>query len=186
MPKTSINNPNPLTLEDVALLADGADGLPAATKRRLRELVMTDPRFQSQLEHLEALAQESGLGEEQGRFGSALLVRDHYLQLEQAEGWEHPAEVLDPEGFIGLLYQELLHLAVVRARDTEDSSPAWQIARKLEAAWAEEQARRAFADRMAKQLLDFDPEEAESLLLRVGHDIRWRYRQLRQAGEEVS
>ncbi len=171
-----------LTLEDVALLADGADSLPTSTKQRLRQLVLQDPRFSLHLEQLEGLAQEAGLGESQDRLGAALLVHGHYQQLEKAEGWEHPAEVLDPDGTIGVLHRELLHIARVRARGEKTGRSA-DILRKLDAAWAEEQRRDEFATGFVTRLLDFDPAEAELLLRRVGQELRWSLRQ-RQRAEE--
>ncbi len=184
MNERSPSNLDLLTLEDVALLADDSDSLPTETKQRLRNLVIKDPRFRGHLDHLEALAQEAGLGECHDRLGTALLAHNHYTQLELAEDWEHPAEVLDPEGFIGILYQELIHIGRARAQRADNPERDSKILQQLLAAWADEQARHVFADRVAKHLLEFEPAEAELLLQRVGQEVRWRYKQLRRAAEE--
>ncbi len=185
MTVSSTSNSELLTLEDVALLADDSDSLPTDTKQRLRNLVLQDTRFRGHLDHLESLAREAGVGDCHDRFGTALLAHNHYVQLELADNWEHPAEVLDPEGFIGILYQELIHIARARVQSGDATDRAGKILLQLEGAWAEEQARHAFADRVATHLLTFESAEAEVLLQRVGQRVRWRYKQLRQAAAEA-
>ncbi|MEM7587631.1 MAG: hypothetical protein AAF560_29865 [Acidobacteriota bacterium] len=180
MQETATRKPIILTLEDVALLADGAEGLPNATKQRLRAMVLADPRFQGHLDQLEDMAEEAGITEGHDRYGAALMIHDQYQQLELNRGWLHPAEVLDPEGYLGLHYEELIHLARERAEDAGGNGRADLILRQLEAAWVDEQARREFADRVATRLLEFEPDEAALLLRRVSHEVRWRYKQLRR------
>ncbi len=172
---------DPLTLEDVALLADGADSLPHSTKQRLRRLVLNDRRFRRHLKRLEALAQEAGINDSQDRLGAALLVHSHYRQLAQAKGWQHPAEVLDPDGTVGIHYVELLHIARARAETANGAGRPQEILRQIETAWAAEKRRSDFASGVAEQLADFDPSEAEQLLRRIGHELRWKLKQQHRA-----
>ncbi len=169
-----------LTLEDVALLIDRTDQFPLDTLQRLRNLVTRDTRFSGHVERLEAMAREAELGESRDRMNAALLIHRHYRQLEQAEDWwHHPAEVLDPDGTIGVYYKELL--AIARARANAGSPP--DFLGKLEAAWVDEQAKNDLAEDFATRLLTFDPSETDQLLFRVAQEVRWLLRQRRRAAE---
>ncbi len=105
---------------------------------------------------------------------------------DQTEGWQHPAEVLDPDGTLGIAYRELVRLAEARvagaraaeeqATGTPESARLPEVQEKLERAWAEEKAWEAPIRRIASHLEDHDPEAAELLLTQVLAQYRFRRR----------
>ncbi len=112
-----------LTLEEVALLVDGADQVPRETARHLGPVIRTDPRFTRHVETVEALAQDAAIkpGSE-NRLADGVAANAELDRLLEAAGWTDPAEVLDPSGERGIRYAPLVHIA--RARAARDNGPS--------------------------------------------------------------
>ena len=158
-----------LTLEDIAALADG-QGISRQTVRRLREWVRTDQQFAEPVRHLKTLAGDAGVD----LLGDAELLDRDFDRLLATEGWEHPAELLDPEGEIGVPYAELLAIAEARTRAGrgEDAAPIEAVRRKLERAAAP----RASVESLVDQVLERQPRDAERLLEQALAEVRVRRR----------
>ncbi len=165
-----------LTLEDVALVLSASREVPAGTAGRLAGVVRTDPRFEPHVERLEALAEEAGLPEAQDRPLSALHCQRSFERLAAAKDWRHPAEVLDPDGELGIAYRELVHLARARARRQGAPRSYGEALVKLEAAWAQEKERAALVERFVEGLIGYEPEAAERLLRLASAEYRLRAR----------
>ncbi len=150
---------DPLTLEDIAVLADETD-LPVDAVRRMGEFARTHPLFAERIARLRALAEEAGVE----RLWDALLLSREFESLLQAETWEHPAEVLDPDGNLGIPYRELLHIAEARAARAEDSSVFTVIRQKLSKARDAQRSAAAPVQNIVAQLLKHEPGKAEKLL----------------------
>ncbi len=160
-----------LTLEDIAALADGQD-ISDDTVRRLSEWVHTDRQFAEPVRHLKALAGDAGV---ELLSDGELLDRD-FDRLLATEGWEHPAELLDPEGEVGVPYPELLAIAEARAEARagrgEDAAPIETVRRKLEHA-----ARpHASVESLVDQVLERQPGDPERLLEQALAEVRVRRR----------
>ncbi len=169
-----------LTLQDVALLLAGKpDQIPRDTARRLPEVIRTDPRFAGLVEELRALAREAGFEPVRDEdLETALDCRRDLERLLAAEGWEHPAEVLDPEGDVGISYRELSCLAAARAERERGRGRPRAVQEKLERAWASQRERDAPVVNFVTRLLEHDEETAEALLQQAAIEHR---RQRRQA-----
>ncbi len=170
-----------LTLEDAALLDDPDGQLPADTRERVRRLVRSDPRASPHYTYLETLADEAEMPESGDRLYVGLRYLEEIERLEQAEGWQHPGEVLDPTGEAGISYPELIKLAGLWARQGAQPDRYRAIERKLEHAWTKEKARNQPAEDFAARLCEVEPAEAERLLRQAA----WRYqaRQRQAAGD---
>jgi hypothetical protein len=108
-----------LTLEDIAAIYEGSD-LPTETVEHLKQWVRTDPQFQSQIEVLVILADAAGLPvDDPNRLQDATVLQKQLNALIDAgQSWKHPAEILDPEGEVGLDCGALLKLAeAVQGKD---------------------------------------------------------------------
>lgn len=167
-----------LTLEDAALLADPNGQLTQGTVSRLRRLARTDPRVISLFEYLEALADEADLPDTSDRLDVGLKCLADVERLLQADGWQHPAEILDPSGEIGVNYSGLVKLAQAWARQAGESGRHRAVGRKLERAWCEEKARNQPVEDFVARLCQVEPEEAERLLRQAGLRYRARRRQV--------
>jgi len=166
---------DPLTLEDIAVLADETD-LPVDAVRRVGEFARTHPLFTERIASLRALAEEAGVE----RLWDALLLSKEFESLLQAETWEHPAEILDPDGNLGIPYRELVHIAKARAARAEDPSVFTVIRQKLEKAREAQRAAAAPVHSIVAQLLNHEPGKAEKLL----HQAILEYQRQRQEPEE--
>lgn len=126
-----------LTLEELAEVADG-DALHTQERRdRLAHVICTDPRFAEQLERLEQLARDAGLGPEWGSYrGVALEENEDFDRLLATDTWRDPAEVLDPDGDRGFSYDCLISIAKARAARAEDPAVLEAVQERLEQAWA--------------------------------------------------
>lgn len=125
-----------LTLEDVARLAAAGDQLPRALVPKLRAVVRSDPRFAPHFEQLEALAREAGLdpASETG-IEDGFAAHQDLERLLAAEGWAHPAEVLDPAGEVGVACGAVLRIARARLEQAgEEPGPLREVVAKLERA----------------------------------------------------
>ncbi len=166
-----------LTLEDAALLADPHGQLPKDTLDRVRRLVRTDPRATPHYTYLEALADEADMPETGDRLHVGFRCLEELDRLEEAEDWQHPAEVLDPTGDAGISYPELIQLAGVLAGEETEPGRYRDIKRKLEGAWSQEKVGDALAERFAARLCDYQPAEAERLLCQAARQYQARRRQ---------
>ncbi len=155
-----------LTLQDVALLLAGKpDQISHDTARRLAQFIRTDPAFAGRVEELRALAREAGFEPVRDEdLETALDGRRDLERLLAAEGWEHPSEVLDPRGEIGISYRELACLAAARADREEGRGRARAVQEMIERAWARQRERDAPVVGFVARLLEHDEETAEQLL----------------------
>ena len=176
---------HPLTLEDVAQLADKSDQLSCATMDHLRLFVRSDELFAPQLTVLESMARDAGLGESNDRLYAGLQCNEELDDLLESRDWQHPAEVLDPEGTLGISYRELIRIAEARARRAEESAALDEVRDKLELALAAEKAKTYCVDAFVAALLAMDSKEAERLLRRATRAYRSHQRR-RQPGEAVT
>ena len=176
------------TLEELAEVADHSDQFTRATMDKLRQLVRSLEMFAPQLAYLEALAQDAGLDETRNdRLHAGLQCSRELDRLHEAEDWQHPAEVLDPQGGIGIDCAELAHIAEARARRVDEPITLLAIREKLENARAAEQARQDCVDAFVASLVAADPEDAEILLRRAERAYRFHRRQQeREACGEVA
>ncbi len=176
------------TLEELAQVADRSDQFTRATMDKLRQLVRSLETFAPQLAYLDALAEDAGLdATRDDRLHAGLQCNQELDRLHQAEDWQHPAEVLDPEGVIGIDYQELVPIAEARARRVDEPVSLLAIRDQLENARAAEQAGQDCVDAFVAALLAGAPQVAEILLRRAARAYRFHRRhQEREACGEVA
>ncbi len=175
-----------LTLEDVALLEDEAGQVPPDTLSRVRAVIRSTEELAPHYRYLGALAEAAGMPETSDRLYVGLRCLEELERLAQAEGWRHPAEVLDPEGESGIQYAELVNLARTRARQAEEPGRYRQLERRLERAWAVEKAADELTETFAARLCDYQPAVAERLLRQAMRQYRARRRRPVQAREAMS
>ena len=159
-----------LTLEELALVADGlAESLSDDGARRLGQVIRTDPRFETDLAELEQLAREAGLqpGDSFEYLSAAQAGDEALTTLLHADGWNHPAEILDPDGSRGIPYPLLIRLARERAGKGEHAARILDVRQRLEEAQAAELAVEALVDRFVAGLFELPEDEASALLRRV-------------------
>ncbi len=162
-----------LSLEDLALLIDGVEGAPDRMLDRLSTTIRTDARFAKQFAVLECLADEAGLAPEtSSRFTSAIGAHGDVDRLLEAEGWRHPAEVLDPDGDRGILYPVLTRIVAARVDRADDPGLLLRVQEKLGQAYADEQADETMVTRFVEALRRRDKGTAQRLLYRA--DRQWR------------
>lgn len=163
-----------LTLEDVAALLSGCDQIPIPTALKLARVIGTDHRFAPHVERLQAMARQAGIASGRDDWPDAALhCHRDYQRLLDAEDWEHPADVLDPEGTRGISYPELARTAEARARGSEDPRLA-EIQQKLERAWAGKKERAAPIRRIVAEILEQEPGEARHMLNQAFVEYRRR------------
>lgn len=164
-----------LTLEDAALLLGGNAELPILTVRRVAEMSRTDPRLEEHYVALEVLARDAGfLPVRDENLETALICHRDFDRLLEAEGWEHPSEVLDPRGEIGISYREMVLIAEARARRALDAGRVRAVKEKLERAWAQQRAKDAPVVRFVARLLEHDDQTAEQLLRQASIEYQRR------------
>ncbi len=171
--KTSNVPPRRLTLEEVALVADGlVETLSTEGARCLGQVLGTDPRYSAEIEKLQALAEAAGLRPKASfeYFSAAQALDQALTELLAADGWRHPAEVLDPDGSCGIPYAQLVRLAREREGKAaaEDAAAILDVRQRLEEALAAEMAEDALLERFVARLFDLPPERAMRLLARAG------------------
>ncbi len=171
-----------LTLEDAALLADPKGQVPADTMARARRLIRTDPRVTAHFEFLEYLADEAEMPGTSDRLHVGLKCLEQIDRLERAKNWQHPGEVLDPTGEVGISYPELVQLAEMQARQDGGRERYRAILSRLEKAWSEEKAGDALAERFATRLCDYQPAEAERLLRQAARRYQMRREERKKVG----
>ena len=172
MPKNREIDETLLTLEDVAYLISLARDLPTETAQKLPGLIRSDPRFAVHVEKLETMTTGAGLDPTRDeQVYSALVSHGEFDRLLAAEEWEHPAEVLDPKGDLGIHYRELVQTATTRARQSDDPKLA-EIQRKLERAWAGEQERAEPIQRIVAEIQDREPDDARHMLSQAFDEYR--------------
>ncbi len=174
-----------LTLEDAALLADPDGQVPKQTLDRVRPLVRTDPRVSQHYAYLESLAEAADMPETSDRLHRGLRFLEEVERLEAAGDWQHPGEILDPTGEVGLSYPELVQLAGMLARQEGERGSYRTVERRLERAWSKDKAGEALAERFAVRLCDFQPAAAERLLHQAARRYQARRRQATSPREAV-
>ena len=173
-----------LTLDEVALIADGlSETLSDEGARCLAQVIRTDPRYAAEIEQLEALAREAGLRPEDslGYLSAARALDEALTALLAADGWKHPAEVLDPDGTRGIPYAPLIRLARERERKAagEERETILEVRQRLKEALAAETAEESILEQFLARLLELPPERAIPLLARTTRVCRERLTPLR-------
>ena len=164
-----------LSVDDVAKLnsAIASGQLPRPTIRRLADANRADSRFSRHYEALATLARDAGFEPVRDEdLETALECHRDFQRLLDSEGWEHPAEVLDPEGELGISYRELAHIAAARAdRAAGEGRPA-AVREKLLRAWAAQRQKAAPVVSFVAQLLEHEDEKAEAMLQQASIEYR--------------
>ncbi len=183
MPAQTETPASSLTLEELALVVDGlVETLSDDAAKRLGQVLRADPRFETEIAALEALAREATLGPGDAReyLSVAQAVDRALTQLLDAAGWRHPAEVLDPDGTRGIPYQPLIRLARKRERTSADPDKIRDVRQRLEEALAAEMAEDALVERFVSGLLELPPERAVHLIARAAHHYEQQLDQRRR------
>lgn len=150
-----------LTLEDIAILLDGAE-VPDGTARRLAPFLRRDPRLADEIAELEQMAQDAGIRAEQPeRFTTAYDNDRDFRKLLTAPEWERPDEVLDPD--VGFDIGELLRIAEARL-ERSPNPLLGEVKQKLERAAAERQAVDRMVEGFLEGLLQLPVKQAEALI----------------------
>ena len=154
-----------LTLEDLAHLLARNNQLPFATIRKLEQVVRTDSRFAKHVDELEALARDAGIDTALDDWPvAAFYCHRDFDRLVEVEDWQHPAEVLDPDGTLGISYRELMRVAEARAARSREPGRWRELRGRLDRAWREGEANRSPVQSIAAQLSDYEPDTAERVL----------------------
>ncbi len=172
------NSSDLLAPQDLALLIDGTGSVPERLAEPLAAILRSDPRFAEPVAELEALARAAGLAPQRCYLSRALEAHRDADRLLATTGWQHPAEVLDPEGDRGVDYGPLMHLVAERAKQAGDPTALRSVHERLTRACGVERADDALVETFLEGLLSREPELAESLLNRA----RSRYRRSRRGG----
>ncbi len=176
-----------LTLEELALVVDGlVETLSDDATKRLGQVLRTDPRFEAEIAELEGLAREAALGSEDTReYLSVAQAVDRALTLLlDADGWKHPAEVLDPDGTRGIPYAPMIRLARERERTSEDPEKIRGVRQRLEEALAAETAEDALVEGFVARLLELPPARAIRLIARAARHYEQQLDQRRLSAAE--
>ena len=158
-----------LTIEDVALLVDGT-GISDGSARKLAPFFAADPRLAEPLAHLRRLAEDAGAD----CLWHAVKIDQDLDELIAAGDWNHPAEVLDADA--GICYPELISLAASRASKTAGPQKCrlLDVGKRMERAYADEQAVEDFFQRTIDRLLALERDRADALLARLVEHHRFR------------
>lgn len=176
MPDNSELSEDLLTLEDVAILLSHTDQLPASVVRKLPRVIGTHPGVAGHVERLRAMAREAGVGAERGDWSQVAFYSHQDLdRLLAAEDWQDPAEVLDPQGEVGVSYRELVCVAEARARGSRDPRLG-KVHGRLQRALAAEAERAVPIRRIAAELQQQEPGAARQILDKAFAEYRRRCR----------
>ncbi len=171
-----------LSIDDVAMLASTSGQLPEPTLLRLAAANRTDPRFEKHYEALVGLARDAGFDPVRDEdLETALDCHRDFALLLQTEGWEHPAEIIDPDGEIGVYYRELAHIAAAH-EERKQGAREKAVREKLERAWTVRRERLAPVETFVSHLLEQDDETAKKLLKQAKID----YQSQRKQGEQTA
>ena len=159
-----------LNREDIAAIHEG-NGLPVETLERLTQWVRTDARFQDDIEQLMRLADAAKLPTDDAHRLTGVMVIGTQLQslLETEQDWSHPADILDPEGEVGLECEALLHLA--ESQVTHDGRINAILERLRDAAEVDRQNREA-VERFVAALEKRSPVTARAMVREVQQVMR--------------
>ncbi len=172
-----------LTIDDVALLADGQGNIPDETATRLKDLILFGDSDEIEffwrtsvmpwLEELRQMARDARV---------ELLADGLYvfrgLECLRSMRWEKPAEVFDQR--LDIPYHELILMALARAGRAEKAEKIEleRLAEDLSVALVAEIRDADFVEPLVDRLLEISEEVADEVLGQViAH-----YRQRRRAG----
>ena len=160
--------PTQLTLEDLALIVSDGD-IEGELQERIAEVIRTDPRFTEQFEQLESLAVDAGADD---LFDGFERNRE-FDQLLEAESWEAPAEILNPDGseLYEVSYRKLLAIADARIARTEHPGLIQAVKDRLQR--AEEKSAERAVYQVADALKNLSVETAEKVFVEVRRKY-WR------------
>ncbi len=148
--------------------------------RRVAAANRTDPRFAGHYQALATLARGAGFHPVRDEdLETALDCHRDFHRLLETEDWEHPSEILDPAGELGVSYRELANIAAAFAERTGGAGRAPAVREKLERAWADEREKVAPVVTFVARLLDHDDETAEELLRQASLEYKRQRRRVR-------
>ncbi len=147
-----------LTLEDVAILADGIGNIPDGTAERLRPLVREDERLAEDLAALRQLADDAGVQ----LLEDGLNTYERLGRLRE-RAWEKPSEVLDP--LVEVPYRELIAMAGAMAKraDGGEKAELEELRERLIAAFGDELGGVKIL-KMVDELVEVEDAVAETVL----------------------
>ncbi len=136
-------SPSQLTATDLAELLSHGTGQDSGTLERFAAFARSDPLLGPLYEELEAIASDYGESNP-AAFSAALWFNEMVDLLVEAEGWEHPDEVLrSHESMYDEYLDILIRIVAARAKRTKAPKTLLAIKKKLE------RAHRAFKRRLA-------------------------------------
>ncbi len=177
-------NDIPLTLEDLALIADGTGNIPDDTAARLQaffncddsELLEAFWRWKAtQLEELHQMAADAGV-----ELLADGLYAHRCLERLRTEPWDTPGELFDPR--LDVPFQELIAMAGVRAdrAEGEEAADLRQLIERLIVALGRQVGGDEFVELLIGRLLEVGETVAEEALRQlVG---RYHHRRAAAAG----
>ncbi len=158
----------PLTLEDLALIADGTGNVPDATATRLQALFSCeDPDeveylwrcYAAALADLRRMAADAGVE----LLADGLYVH-RLLERLRTEPWDAPADLIDPR--LDVPYRELIAMTRARAgrAEGEEKAELGQLVERLGAALGAQIRGDSSADLLIDRLLEVGADIAEEAL----------------------
>jgi hypothetical protein len=148
-----------LTLEDLAqIVCEG--NVEGELQERLAGAIRTDPRFARQFEQLEAMAAEIAADD----LWEGVERNQEFDRLLEAESWDDPAEVLNPDGgdLYEVSYRRLIAVADARLARTDD--PALIQAVRDRILRAEEKLAKDTVFKVAEALRNLSSDTAEKVI----------------------
>lgn len=165
-----------LSLEDVAILADGTGNIPDDTAERLRPFIRETRRLAEPLAKLRQMAADAGTD-----FLADGLDTFESLRRLRARLWKRPADVLGTE--LDIPYNELISMAGAMAEraDGEEKAELQELKQRLIAAFGDDLSRQRFFQALLFQLLSVEEDVAEVAL----EKLLQLYRTRRASGGRV-
>ena len=160
-----------LTLEDLARITSVRDAdVQDDTVIRLAALVRADPRFADQLQELERMKQVTAAESLYDGWAACDLLRE----LVEAEGWEHPAEVIH-ESLAETCGPTLIPLIDRSIEDADDPERLLAVRERLARSLGEYFLGPEVFQGLVERLLKLEPEDVESVLRGLGGWVRFRH-----------
>ena len=160
--------PTKLTLEDLALIVSDGD-IEGELQKRIANVIRSDSRFAEQFEQLEALAADAGTDD----LWDGFERNREFDRLLEAESWNDPAEVLNPDAseLYEVSYRRLLAIADARIARTEHPGLIQSVKDRL--LRAEEKSADRAVYQVAEALKNLSVDTAEKVIVEVRRKY-WR------------
>jgi hypothetical protein len=154
-----------LTLEDLAqIVCEG--NVEGELQERVAGAIRTDPRFGRQFEQLEAMAAEIGADD----LWEGVERNQEFDHLLEADAWDDPAEILNPDGgdLYEVSYRKLIAVADVRIAKADDPAPIQVVRDRL--LRAEEKLAKDAVFKVAEALRNLSADTAEKVIAEARRD----------------